>query len=548
MTGARESAVRKTGARGIPPGTDVPYQRWYARAWCVCVCALLAGGLHAWALSPTLSLSVAFGEAQACAQLVALALLAWLITCAHGAWRAALTGWLFAFAWFSGSLWWIHVSMTVYGGVPFILAAAAVLLLCAFMALIFALTLSLARKASSAGTVFPLAFTAAWLLAEIVRGKLFTGFPWASSGYAHVDGWLAAYAPWLGVYGIGAVVALIASSGVACIQGARHRCWCNAMPWGLVVLVLFGLSWPLGHGFTESAGSLRVVLLQGNVPQNLKFEPEVVGAAQSWYFDAMRQAQQQSVDLVVTPESAVFNVNMQEWRQLRHEFSSGKTAALIGMLVWNTDGGVTNSMVGLVPGETQAYRYDKYHLVPFGEFIPWGFRWFVEKLNIPLGDLESGLINAPSMLLAGQRIAPSICYEDLFGEELARRFADPATAPTLLANASNIAWFGDTLALPQHLQIARMRALEFERPMVRATNTGVTAIIDHRGEVQQMLTVLTPGVLEGTVDARTGLTPYARWAGAWGLAPLWGIAILVMIVCLLWPARAAGSQRAEPVK
>ena len=166
------------------------------------------------------------------------------------------------------------------------------------------------------------------------------------------------------------------------------------------------------------------------------------------------------------------------------------------------------------------YRYDKLHLVPFGEFIPAGFRWFTEAMHIPLGDFQRGVRNPPSFAVRGERVAPNICYEDLFGEELAARFVDPAQAPTLFANLSNLGWFDDSVALPQHLHISRLRTLEFQRGIVRATNTGATAIVDHRGRVTAQLPALQRGVLTGTVQGRSGTTPYAWWAGRFGLWPL----------------------------
>ena len=194
--------------------------------------------------------------------------------------------------------------------------------------------------------------------------------------------------------------------------------------------------------------------------------------------------------------------------------------------------GYTNSVVGLSKASAggEPYRYDKVHLVPFGEFIPTGFRWFTELMNIPLGDFARGPLNAPSFVFGSERIAPNICYEDLFGNELAMRFGDPATAPTIFANVSNIGWFGDTVAVPQHLNISRMRTLEFQRPMLRATNTGATAVIDHRGRVLARLPSFTAAVLDGQVQGRRGLTPFARWAAAAGLWPLWALGLIVVAV------------------
>jgi apolipoprotein N-acyltransferase len=231
------------------------------------------------------------------------------------------------------------------------------------------------------------------------------------------------------------------------------------------------------------------------------------------------------------------------WQALLERFRRPGQAALIGLPLGNERDGYTNSAAG-ISAETAAlpggfYRYDKHHLVPFGEFIPTGFRWFTELMNIPLGDFNRGRLRALSFVVHGQRVAPNICYEDLFGEELAARFAVEAEAPTVLANLSNIGWFGETIAIPQHLEISRMRSLELQRPMVRATNTGATAAIDHRGRVVQALPPFRRGTLEATVEGRTGLTPFAAWAGTLGLWPLLALAVTTLLATGLGRARAA---------
>jgi apolipoprotein N-acyltransferase len=203
----------------------------------------------------------------------------------------------------------------------------------------------------------------------------------------------------------------------------------------------------------------------------------------------------------------------------------------------------TNSVFGVGPQIIGVYRYDKHHLVPFGEFIPPLFRWFTEMMNIPLGDFNRGAVGQPSFTVHGQRLAPNICYEDLFGEELGARFLDAASAPTIFVNMSNIGWFGDSVAIDQHLQISRMRALEFERPMIRATNTGATVIIDYRGHVTRALPRYTRGLLVGEVQGRNGITPYAWWVSRLGLWPLWALGFL-SVALALWQRWGAG----RPVK
>jgi apolipoprotein N-acyltransferase len=290
----------------------------------------------------------------------------------------------------------------------------------------------------------------------------------------------------------------------------------------------------LGHwgkiDFTHSAGRFTVSLIQTHVAQDEKFSLERVPSNLEWLAQALRDSRG---DLVVTPETAVplLPSQMQDvapdwWASQVAHFEQSNRAALVGVPLGDFSNGYTNSVVGLAQGSP--YRYDKHHLVPFGEFIPTGFRWFTQMMNLPLGDFERGRVGAPSFLALGQRLGPNICYEDLFGEELAARFREPALAPTALVNVSNIAWFGDTVALPQHLNITRLRTMELQRPMLRATNTGVTAIVDHTGRVVQSLPPFSRGVLQGEVEGRSGLTPYAWWAGHAGLWPLIGVALAVV--------------------
>ena len=465
-------------------------------------------------------------------QLLSLAGLAWRAGHASVR-RAAGLGWLFATAWLAAGTWWLYISMHRYGGLPAWMAGGAVLLLSAFLALYFGLAMAVfARLRRNSAAVDALVFAACWLLAELARGLLLTGFPWAASGYAHVDSPLATLAPWIGVYGIGWLTALL---GAVAVFGFRGGIGPGGAGVAVAAAVLGGLALAHPVDFTRSSGSLRLTLLQSNVAQDEKFAEDRLPQALVW---AATQLQAARGELVLAPETIVPLLPDQlpegYWDTLLAGFQRGDRAALIGVPLGSFEAGYTNSAVGISretakwPGGV--YRYDKHHLVPFGEFIPNGFHWFTQMMNIPLGDFNRGPVGAPSFEFKGQRIAPNICYEDLFGEELAAHFRDPEHAPTLFANLSNIGWFDDSIALVQHLNISRMRALEFQRPMLRATNTGMTVVIDHAGRVTHQLPPLTVGVLEAQVEGRQGATPYARWAARFWLWPLLVVALLSLLV------------------
>jgi apolipoprotein N-acyltransferase len=284
---------------------------------------------------------------------------------------------------------------------------------------------------------------------------------------------------------------------------------------------------PLGQPFT-------VRLLQGNVPQNLKFERAQLLASLQLY---QQMIGEKPADLIATPETALplLANHLPDGYLDELAVFGQKTGSriLIGVPVSSAPGIYLNSVLGLANGQTAAYRYDKHHLVPFGEFIPAGFRWFVDMMHIPLGDFGRGDGQQPAFSVKDQWVLPNICYEDLFGEEIAAQLAAAADrgAPvaSVLLNVSNIAWFGDTIALPQHLQISQMRSLETGRPMLRATNTGMTAIIDARGEVAAQLAPFTRGALEAQVQGTQGLTPYVRLGNG---VPVM-LALLGLLACWL---------------
>jgi apolipoprotein N-acyltransferase len=438
---------------------------------------------------------------------------------------AALCGFAFGLGWFGLGISWVFISMHVYGEMPAVLAAAATAAFCSYLALFPALATWLGARVAAAPIARALlAMPAAWALSEWLRGFVLTGFPWLAGGYAHTTGPLAGYVPVVGAHGV-TLVAALAAGAIALLIRRERGSLVAASTLAVVLLVggaaLRGIEWTAAAG-----GPLRVNLLQGNVPQNLKFADGGMQLSQEAYLPLLAQAA--PADLVVMPES-VFPLPLSHLPENVVEALAavprGGAALIFGIFIEEPRGHYFNSAVGLSPDGGAPQRYSKRHLVPFGEFIPTGFRWFVDLMRMPIGDQQRGAPFQPPMQLAGQRIAVNICYEDLFGAEIRAAWRDPAQAPTLLLNLSNLGWFDDSLALPQHLQISRLRALETGRPVLRATNTGATAIVDARGNVVAQLPFLTRGVLSGEVRGHAGMTPYLRWGDAPALLAI-GVGLL----------------------
>ena len=474
-------------------------------------------------------------------QVLALAALFALALRASTARAAAWCGFAFGMGWFGLGVSWVFISMHTYGEMPAILAAAATAAFCAYLALYPALALGaghrLGRQMPARALV---ALPAAWAASEWLRGVVLTGFPWLASGYAHSDGPLAGYAPLAGVYAIALVAALVAGALAlwSVARAAPRRALIAGSTAALVVAAagqaLRSVVW------TQPSGApISVRLVQGNVPQNLKFTD---GGLQRAVDAHARLLSGPRVDLAVLPES-VFPVTLNHLpdavtQQLLDYTRTQRSALIFGVFIEQPAGSYYNSAVGLSPENMPPLqRYSKRHLVPFGEFIPWGFRWFVDLMNMPIGDQQRGAPYQGPMDLGGQRIAVNICYEDLFGAEIISAWSVPERAPTLLLNISNLAWFDDSIALDQHLQISRMRAIETGRPMLRATNTGATAVIDARGNVVARLPYLTEAALDAEVRGHEGRTPYVRW----GDAPA-----LLMIALALAVAFALARRHPQP--
>jgi apolipoprotein N-acyltransferase len=463
---------------------------------------------------------------------------------------AACSGFAFGLGLFGAGASWVYVALNTFGGMPLLVAATGTAIWTAYLALFPALTGWLATRFTAAASLpRALAAAAIWTLAEMFRGSGYTGFPWLVLGYAQLppDGAaspLAGYATLGGVWLVTLAVTLAGSALALAVDAfatpARMR--------GLALLV--GAAAIAGGGFvaagiewTAPAGApVAVSLVQGNVPQDTKFDPNLRDETFRLYADLVSESRGR---LVVLPESA-FPVFADEVPNpvLLHLLRTAKARngdVLAGLftaeppLPGRDEPRYYNSVVSLGTGDTQLYR--KRHLVPFGETIPLEFLvgWFIRSvLAIPLAEQTPGDRAQPPMAVAGQRVAVNICYEDAFGGELRGQ----AESATLLVNVTNDAWYGRSLAAVQHNQIAAMRALETGRPLLRATNTGITSAIDHRGHEIARLPWFTRGILELEIAGRQGVTPYVRW----------GEAVTIALAALLLVAAAVigrGSGRAR---
>jgi apolipoprotein N-acyltransferase len=365
---------------------------------------------------------------------------------------------------------------------------------------------------------------ATWVLCEWMLSWIFTGFPWLALGYS-AAGWpLQGYAPLGGVYMVSFVI--VSAAGMLWLLAGQK-------PRFLVVLLLvIGTGEALRHvAWTVPAGApVPTALLQGNIEQAMKFHPERAPRILETY---ARLAEGTQARLVILPETALpaflDRIAPAYLARLDAVGKRNEGDLLIGVPYRTGRDAYYNSALSL--GVSPRQIYHKVHLVPFGEFVPPGFRWTLDVLSIPLSDFSRGSFDQPPLEVAGQRVAVNICYEDVFGAEIARSLPEA----TLLVNMSNVAWFGDSLAPAQHLQIARLRAIETGRMHLTATNTGITAAIDRDGRVLARLEQFTEGRLEIPAQGYAGATPYVRLRD-------WPVVVACLLIFALFTVRAKRSR------
>lgn len=438
----------------------------------------------------------------------------YFIALSDSAKSAAMAGFAYGLGLFGVGIYWIYISLHTYGGMPSVMAAFSTFVLASFLALFPGIVGLLSKKmCKQQPALLIIAIPVFWALADWVRSWIFTGFPWLTMGYSQVPtSPLAGYIPVIGVYGVTLLTVLIASIiGYLLANQQNRKVWQGKAIGAVLLLTLTGYLLKQIEWTTPTDKPVSVSLLQGNIEQNLKWAPEIAEHTMQQYLGMVENS---DAKLIVLPETAlpVLASNIPEdlkTRLLAHAHRN-QGDILVGV-VERENGEYFNSVLSY--GSAGTYTYRKSHLVPFGEFIPLkvAFGWiYRDWLNMPLSDLSRGDRYQQPMPVAGEKVAVNICYEDVFGEEIIRQLP----AATLLVNVSNDAWYGESYAADQHLQFSQARALETGRMMLRATNTGATAIIDQKGYLSAHAPHFVQTSLDGYTQGYTGTTPYVYW-GNW---------------------------------
>jgi apolipoprotein N-acyltransferase len=473
---------------------------------------------------------------------IGMGALAYFVRGAKSVRSGALIGLAFGLGYFVAGVSWVRISLHEFGNMPLALAWFSAILFCAYLAIYPMLACAFTAWAKPKSRFFfAFVFACAWAFTEYLRAHLFTGFEWLSLGTSQAPNGIALGAQLFGVFGTSFLVVLMGVFALEFVRVVSKKISranddsdesFGVAPLALAIAISIA---PIA--ILATVGSIdfvstttkptRISLLQGNIEQSLKWDPARFQSTLDTYERLVREAKG---ELIILPETAIPTLLHRvppEYIERLQAIAKEKNANLvIGVPVQEKDR-YYNAAISLGVEPTQQYR--KVHLVPFGEYMPLQgvLGWFYRNLQIPMSNFASSLPDQPLMKLNGQTLGISICYEDAFARDVHRTLPDA----TLLVNISNDAWFGKSAAAEQHLQLAQMRAIEFARPMLRANNTGVTAVIDAKGRVTQRIESFQTGILEATVQGAKGYTPYM----VWGDLP-------ILIVCLAGIGIGAGQR------
>ena len=436
-------------------------------------------------------------------------------------WRAML----FGLGYFGVGVSWVYISISLFGNATPLLAGAITLLLVLVLSGYIVLTVFLVRKLSGQGFVALLVLPCVWVIIEWMRGWLFTGFGWLGLGYAFIDTPIADYGPFIGILGISFLVVISASS---LFWLSNKQAGPGLRVASVILLVAIWLT-PMLVTFPVQVQAdkepLAVALLQGNIPQHRKWLTSERQPTLKLYRD-MTEAHWDK-QLIVWPETAVpaFEDQVFDYLETLHTAAQlGNTHIMLGMPVRESHGDRYYNALGVLGNAHRGAEslYQKQHLVPFGEYLPLRFLLgpLLDYLEIPMSNFSAGTVDKPLVTVGEYEVGTFICFEIAFAEDVRQALPEAG----YLVNISNDAWFGNSLAPYQHLQMARMRALENGRYVLRATNTGVTAIIDSNGDIQSILTPFQQGVLTGKIQPMKGGTFFSRY----GDYPLLGFVFVLL--------------------
>lgn len=461
--------------------------------------------------------------------IICLAILIW--SCQQISVRqSVLRAWFFGLGFYGFGVSWVYVAMNVFGHMAMPIAGFFTLLLVAYMALFSALAMAMVRYFSMLPQVYSilLLFPAAWALSEWFRSWLFTGFPWLLVGYSQLDWPISGFAPWIGVYGLSFLTALMSALLLLVFISKQKRYYYSA---AFIVLLVAGfllnfISWgnPVGKEF-------KVTVLQGNIPQEDKWKPGQLNKTIGIYTEMIRASLQS--DIIVLPENAlpvfyhkIEDEYLQHLNNLANQFN---TAIVLGLPI--KDIGTGEYFNGIVVVGKGNGRFKKHHLVPFGEYIPLKsiIGDLLRIMDIPMADFSKGAAMQDLPVVHDQSLGVTVCYEDAYVGEVNKKLPQAS----LLVNGSNNAWYGNSLAPHQHLRISRMRAKETARDIMRATTNGISAIIDYTGRIKVKTPQFRRSGIHGTVQGRQGSTPFVMI----GNLSVMTVIFLVYLAPILWYKR-----------
>lgn len=468
----------------------------------------------------------------------------WLWLSAKYANRAFINGWWFGLGFFGAGISWVHVSIATFGGVPLVVSVLLMLLLCGYLALYPAL-FSFILKRYFRIELWPLTAPLIWLLTEWLRAHMLTGFPWLSIGYSQSNSPLHTFYPLIGEIGLSALMILLASTIAVCLTHRKLQAILSALTVHLIIAIsVFVLSQQ--RWITPSQQTKSAALVQGNIEQSIRWRPEQDKPTMQKYLELTEPYWQN--DLIIWPEAAVPRLEVlaiDYLQQLDQTATANNSALVTGIVDINIESGEAyNKLIALgldtSTANSVAYTYPnqnkfaKHHLLPIGEFVPFEslLRPLAPIFDLPMSSFSRGDYVQANLNTKGLQLVPAICFEIAFPSQIAANITAQSDA---IITVSNDAWFGDSHGPHQHLQIARVRAMEFGLPVLRATNTGVTAAFDHNGVLLGSLPQFQDGVLNIEFRLVDGSTPYFRF----GNLPTFVVCLFGFAVALLIKRRKA---------